>query len=511
MTATPRAEPREPVTFLEFVVVWNAAQGLGTPKLHKAMATWLEARRAAGDTRLLLLAFRASGKSTLIGLFCAWLLLCDPDLRILVLAAESDLAAKMVRNVRRILERHPFTPHLKPRRLEQWAADRFTIERARELRDPSVLARGIGANMTGSRADIVICDDVEVPNTCDTAAKRADLRERLAEIDYVLVPGGTQLYAGTPHCYDTLYADAAQAGAAQADRARAETDGARPFLDGFVRLAMPLLDDEGASAWPERFDMAAVAALRRRHGPAKFRSQMLLIPELPAGGRLDPDLLCRYDDDLGHAHRNGLVELSLQGRVLVSATCWWDPAFGAQGGDRSVVAVVYTDTEGRYWLHRLRYLATEPCDGETHAALQCRQVAALAAESLVPAITIETNGVGRFLPSLLRQELAAAGVGCAVVETASRTPKALRIAAAFDAVLAARNLYAHAQIWATPFATEMREWRPEGAERAGSDDGLDAVAGCLLAEPVRLRRLPPAPRPPWRHAATLVADDRFEI
>ncbi|MGE4220291.1 MAG: hypothetical protein AB7G39_12665, partial [Alphaproteobacteria bacterium] len=61
------------------------------------------------------------------------------------------------------------------------------------------------------------------------------------------------------------------------------------------------------------------------------------------------------------------------------------------------------------------------------------------------------------------------------------------------------------------FAMEMREWRPDGAERAGSDDGLDAVAGCLLAEPVRLHRLPPAARRPWRHPDTLVADDRFEI
>ena len=65
-------------------------------------------------------------------------------------------------------------------------------------RDPSLLARGITANITGSRADVVICDDVEVPNTCNTPGKREQLRERLAEISYVLVPGGLQLYVGTP-------------------------------------------------------------------------------------------------------------------------------------------------------------------------------------------------------------------------------------------------------------------------------------------------------------------------
>ena len=53
------------------------------------------------------MAFRGCGKSTLVGLFCAWRLLRAPDTRILVLAADQALAVKMVAQVRRILERHP--------------------------------------------------------------------------------------------------------------------------------------------------------------------------------------------------------------------------------------------------------------------------------------------------------------------------------------------------------------------------------------------------------------------
>ncbi len=87
--------------FLEFVWVWNAAQGRGqeTPAVHRRIARWLQARRAAGDRRLLLMAFRGCGKSTLVGLYCAWRLLLDPDARILVLAADHDLAVKMVATV----------------------------------------------------------------------------------------------------------------------------------------------------------------------------------------------------------------------------------------------------------------------------------------------------------------------------------------------------------------------------------------------------------------------------
>ena len=165
--------------FQIFIALWNKMQGRHTPLLHFEIADWLEDQWHTGNRELLLMAFRSCGKSTIAGLFCAWLLYKNPNLRILVVAADLILARKMVRNVKRILERHPLTGRLKPSRPDQWAGDKFTVRRSREYRDPSMLARGISGNITGSRADVIICDDVEVPNTCDTAEKRSVLRARL--------------------------------------------------------------------------------------------------------------------------------------------------------------------------------------------------------------------------------------------------------------------------------------------------------------------------------------------
>ena len=490
------------VDFPEFVMVWNQRQGLGTPRHQVAMARWLAARWRGRERELLLMAFRSSGKSTIVGLFCAWVLSCNPDLRIMVLAADLALAKKMVRNVKRLVERHPLTAGLKPRRRDQWAADQFTVNRPGELRDPSMVAKGIGANITGSRAEIIICDDVEVPNTCDSAPKRLDLRERLAEIDYVMVPGGTQLYVGTPHSYYTIYAD----------QPRLEAGETRPFLDGFARLELPLLDAQGRSSWPERFPVERIAAMRKRTGPNKVDSQMMLRPVNIADGRLDPDRMRLYEADLVYAEGNGVPLLTLGGRRLVSASCWWDPSYGSPGkGDSSVVAAVFTDEDGGYWLHRVRYVEHDPARTEVDEATQlCRQVAAFVHELHLPAITLETNGLGRFLPGLLRRELAAAGIACAVVEASSSRAKDQRIVDAFDAVLAAGALSAHRGVWTTPFIGEMREWRPGGKCR---DDGLDAVAGCLLSQPVRLSRpVVTAVRPGWRPGGdSLVAETDFEF
>ena len=494
MTTEPQeATPSPPdarIAFPEFVWVWNRIQGQDTPALHIRMARWIEARWEGADRRLLILAFRSSGKSTMLGLFCVWLLVVNPNLRIIVLGAELDLAKKMVRNVKRIIERHVLAKHLRPQRVEQWGAGQFTVNRPGELRDPSMLARGIGANITGSRADLVICDDVEVPNTSDTALKRADLRARLSEIDYILVPGGTQLYAGTPHSYYTIYADTV----------RPEAGEEAPFLDGFDRLELPVQDPAGNSLWPERFDAEHITALRRRHGPNKFASQMLLQPVNISAGRLDPDRIRLYDGELHYADRNRIATLALGERRLVSASCWWDPAYGAPGkGDGSVVAVVFTDADGGYWLHRIEYLTVDPQEDCDEATQQCRQVANFARRYYVPSIRIETNGVGKFLPGLLRREMGVAGVACGVVENPNRIAKERRIMEGFDAVLAAGNLNAHRSVWNTPFIGEMREWRPDGSYR-GRDDGLDAVSGCLLSEPVRLSRAPVSARSEWRGA-----------
>jgi hypothetical protein len=55
------------------------------------------------------------------------------------------------------------------------------------------------------RADLIICDDVEVLNTSNTPQKRENLRERLRELDFILSPSGVIIYIGTPHTQDTIY------------------------------------------------------------------------------------------------------------------------------------------------------------------------------------------------------------------------------------------------------------------------------------------------------------------
>ena len=73
---------KDDVDFLEFVWIWNKAQNLEIPKHQRAMARWLTKIWYSKKREALLMAFRNSGKSTIVGLFCDWVLLKHPHFRI---------------------------------------------------------------------------------------------------------------------------------------------------------------------------------------------------------------------------------------------------------------------------------------------------------------------------------------------------------------------------------------------------------------------------------------------
>lgn len=475
----------EKVNFLEFAWYWNKLQGYSTPSHQQKMINWLEKTYHKDNRQALLMAFRNSGKSTIVGLFCSWILYVNPDMRILVLAADYALAKKMVRNVKRIIEQHPLTLGLKPARLGQWASDQFTINRDLELRDPSMLAKGLNANITGLRADIIICDDVEVPKTSDNAYKRGELKEKLAELDFVLVPSGMILYIGTPHSYYTIY------------RTKEEDEGGKdyneeqPFLLGFDKLKIPILNSVGKSNWENRFSVEKISSIRIRSGENKFQSQMMLKPVNITEGYFDISRLTTYESEINYLQSNGENALTINDKKMLSVSCCWDPSFaiskdGKSKSDDSVVACVFTDSDGKYWLHDIEYIKVDYKDIDESASLQCQKIVEFIKRNFIPSIQIETNGIGKFLPGLLKKELSIKNISCAVLEKHNSKNKEQRIIEALEVILANKALNINKKIYQTNFIAELREWTPIGNKN--KDDAIDAVASCIISEPIRIPR-----------------------
>lgn len=354
----------------------------------------------------------------------------------MIVAADEELAEQMLRHVRHILETHALTKNLRPVKKTLWASDRLQVKRRTVSRDPSVRAAGITSNITGSRADLIICDDVEVPKTCDTHGKRMALRQRLNELDFILTPEGMIMYIGTPHTEDSLYAE----------------DG---FLKAYHRLQIPL--DE--FVWPQRFTPQTIDNLRVSVGPRIFASQMQLQNTAITDARLDPELLNFYFEET----------------LPYTSRCVWDPAFGHENGDQSVVALVYQDHAHNLYLHDVLYL--KKSSGDEAAAQQCKDVIAFLQKHDLHHLIIETNGLGQFLPGLLRRALKEQNYPCSVQNLHQSKAKNLRILQAFEARLAAKAVYVHMRIKDTAFIREMRDWNPDRTDN--NDDALDAASTAI--------------------------------
>lgn len=158
-----------------------------------------------GPRRQIIQAFRGVGKSWITVAFVLWLLFLNPNLKIMVVSASSGLANDFSKFCRSLIDGMPMLQHLRPRPNQTDTAILFDVGPAGLSKDHSVKSVGINGQLTGSRADVIIGDDVEIPRNALTPDSREKLSEQVKEFDAVLKPGGRVLYLGTPQVEATLY------------------------------------------------------------------------------------------------------------------------------------------------------------------------------------------------------------------------------------------------------------------------------------------------------------------
>ena len=158
-----------------------------------------------GPRRLILEAFRGVGKSWITSVYVLWLLYWNPALNILVVSASKSRADDFSTFTLRLINEVQFLNFLAPRGEQRNSKISFDVGPAPASHSPSVKSVGVTGMMSGSRADIIIADDVEVPNNSATQAMRDKLSEAVKEFDAILKPDGRVIYLGTPQCEMSLY------------------------------------------------------------------------------------------------------------------------------------------------------------------------------------------------------------------------------------------------------------------------------------------------------------------
>lgn len=197
MTARMKAD------FVFFLfVLWKA---LSLPVPTRCQIDMAKKLSAGDNRRFILQAFRGIGKSFITCAFVVWKLWNNPDLKFMIVSASKERADANSIFIKRIIDLMPQLQELKPKQGQRDAVISFDVGPAKPDHSPSVKSVGITGQLTGSRADILIADDVEVPNNSATQAARDRLSELVKEFDAILKPGGTIIYLGTPQNEMTLY------------------------------------------------------------------------------------------------------------------------------------------------------------------------------------------------------------------------------------------------------------------------------------------------------------------
>lgn len=158
-----------------------------------------------GPRRIVIEAFRGVGKSYITAAFCIWVWLHDPQAKILVVSASQERADAFSTFIKQLLHDVSWLNYLAPRPGQRSSNLAFDVGPATPDQSPSLKSAGITSQITGSRADYIIADDVEIPKNSMTHIMRERLAELVKEFDAILKPLGRIIYLGTPQVEQSLY------------------------------------------------------------------------------------------------------------------------------------------------------------------------------------------------------------------------------------------------------------------------------------------------------------------
>lgn len=244
-----------------------------------------------GGERTQIIAFRGVGKSYVTAAYVAWILWKDIEQKIMVVSAGRDRADAFAIFVRNIIRDVPFLKHLEPDKSkgERATQNIFDVHGVKPSGSPSVKSVGITGQLTGSRADIIIADDIEVVSNSTTHDLRDKLARLVTEFDAVIKPDGKIIYLGTPQTelslYNTLYTkgyDMRIWCARIPTEKQAINYGAK--LAPIVRKLMKTMP-EGTSTDPLRFNDEDLAKRELSYGRSGFALQFMLDTSLSDGDK----------------------------------------------------------------------------------------------------------------------------------------------------------------------------------------------------------------------------------
>lgn len=189
--------------------------------VHKEIYQWMQEYTLFGQgntnaTNKLIMLPRAHLKSHMVATWASWIITKHPEVTILYVSATSGLAETQLYAIKNILESTPyqryFPEYIHPMegKREKWSQSAISIDHIKRktegVRDPTISTAGLTTNTTGWHADILIPDDLVVPENAYTEDGRESVAKKASQFTSILNAGGFTMACGTRYHPSDIYA-----------------------------------------------------------------------------------------------------------------------------------------------------------------------------------------------------------------------------------------------------------------------------------------------------------------
>lgn len=244
---------------------------------------------------------RGHQKSTMLAFWAAWHTINNPEGTIIYATATADLAEKQLSFIKNILSSEivqKYWPELLAQEVGQrscWRATEIDVDhptrRELNVRDPSIKAVGMGGNITGFHADVVLLDDVVVLENSETKTEREKVKTWYSLLNSILNPGGFIKAVGTRYHPDDLWGELIALNEPIFDENGNET-GENPVYTYSIKV----VEEDGQYLWPRKqekdgkwfgFNKTVVSRIRAQYlDKAQFFAQYYNDPSDPLNRRI---------------------------------------------------------------------------------------------------------------------------------------------------------------------------------------------------------------------------------
>ena len=433
--------------------LWGQLDLPSPTRAQYAIADYLQ----NGPKRLQIQAFRGVGKSWITGAFVLWTLFNNAEKKIMIISASKERADNMSIFLQKLIIETPWLNHLKPKSDDaRWSRISFDVN-CSPHQAPSVKSVGITGQLTGSRADLMILDDIEVPGNSMTELMREKLLQLCTEAESILTPKDDSriMFLGTPQTVFTVY------------RKLAERN-YRPFVwparyprktSNYEGLLAPQLQediDTGAKPWDvtdDRFDHEDLIEREAAMGRSNFLLQFMLDTSLSDAEKFplkmadlivtsvnptkcpesivwcsDPQNVIKDAPTVGLPGDYFYSPMQLQGEWLPYAEtiCSVDPS--GRGSDETTAAYI-SQRNGFLYLHEMRAYKDGYSDNTLLDILKgCKKYKA-------STLLIESNFGDGIVGELFKKHIQNLSMNIGIEETRANVRKEDRIIDALEPIL----------------------------------------------------------------------------